>query len=41
MVVVFGKLEDHLHGFLPGNVQKLRHARKKLKKDKKYFSDDF
>ncbi len=28
MVIVFGKLEDHMHGFLPGSVHKLRHDRK-------------
>jgi hypothetical protein len=32
MVMVFGKLEDHMHGFLSGSVHKLRHPRKKYKK---------
>jgi hypothetical protein len=33
MVIVLGKLEDHMHYFLPGSVHKLRHVRRNSKKN--------
>ncbi len=44
MVVVIGKLEDHMQDFLPGSVHKLRYARKNAKKMQKLrniFLDNF
>jgi hypothetical protein len=44
MVIVFGRLEDHMHVFLPGSVHKLRHSTKNTKKNKEHhlcmFSGD-